>query len=74
MTTELSNPESSKRQQPSKRNSVQKDPIDAVIISNSLAAGTSKETNDNSISIENAITATSRGISFYINISEYISI
>jgi len=62
LTSEPAGNDSIKKQPPSKRNSVHKEPVDAVIISNSLAAATSKETNQDSISIENAIAKTSKGI------------
>ena len=63
LASEIANTDTSKKQQqpPSKQNSALKEPVDAVVISNSLAAGTSKETNDNSISVENAIAKTSKG-------------
>ena len=60
-TSEPASNDSFKKQPPSKRNSVHKEPIDAVVISNSLAAATSKEANQDSISIENAIAKTSKG-------------
>ena len=66
LTSEPAGNDSIKKQPLSKRNSVHKEPVDAVIISNSLAAATSKETNQDSISIENAIAKTSKGSSIYI--------
>lgn len=62
MSVDLANIDPPKRQA-SKRNSVQQNPIDAVIISNSLAAGnSSKEQSINSESLEVGLAKATKGI------------
>ena len=67
MTIDASNGEASKKHQTSKKNSVQKEPMDAVIISNSLAAEpSSKESNGSIVSVENAVVKTGKGILIFL--------
>ena len=63
-TIDAANGETPKKlQASSKRHSVQKEPMDAVVISNSLAAGSpEKQENDTSVNLDGAILKTTKGM------------
>lgn len=58
---EIRNGETPKKQQQSKRNSMHKETLDAVIISNSLADSPTKQANSSPPNVDNALVKASKG-------------